>query len=51
MVDRETLIAAKDSSADCPNVMVRVAGYSARFIDLGSEEQEKLINRTTQWVG
>jgi len=30
--------------------MVRVAGYSARFIDLPPQEQDEIIGRTTQRI-
>ena len=50
MVDRETLIAARNNPSEHPNVMVRVAGYSARFVDLTPIEQEEIINRTSQLI-
>jgi pyruvate-formate lyase len=31
--------------------MVKVAGYSARFVDLTPQEQEEIINRTAQRLG
>ena len=48
MVDRETLVEAQRDPERFPHVMVRVAGYSARFVDLSVEEQEEIMNRTTQ---
>ena len=48
MVDEETLREAQEQPANYPHLMVKVAGYSARFIDLSSEEQEEIIQRTTQ---
>jgi len=48
MVDEETLRNAQQCPENYPHLMVKVAGYSARFIDLGPEEQEEIIRRTTQ---
>ena len=48
MVDRETLLEAQQAPERFPNLMVKVAGYSARFVDLSPQEQEEIINRTTQ---
>jgi formate C-acetyltransferase len=31
-----------------PNLMVKVAGYSARFVDLTDEEKDEIIARTSQ---
>jgi len=51
MVDRETLLDARENPGRYPHLMVKVAGYSARFVDLPPEEQEELIGRTTQRLG
>jgi formate C-acetyltransferase len=51
MADGETLRDAQQHPEGYPHLMVKVAGYSARFVDLGPEEQEELIGRTTQKVG
>jgi formate C-acetyltransferase len=48
MVDEETLRKAQQHPENYPHLMVKVAGYSARFIDLAAEEQEEIIRRTTQ---
>jgi len=48
MVDEETLRSAQQHPENYPHLMVKVAGYSARFIDLASTEQEEIIRRTTQ---
>ncbi|PIY36952.1 MAG: hypothetical protein COZ06_33825 [Armatimonadetes bacterium CG_4_10_14_3_um_filter_66_18] len=48
MVDTETLLDARERPEKYPNLMVKVAGYSARFVDLSPQEQEELINRGTQ---
>ncbi|MBT4498302.1 MAG: formate C-acetyltransferase, partial [Gemmatimonadetes bacterium] len=48
MVDTETLIDAREHPEKWPNLMVKVAGYSARFVDLSEAEKEEIINRTAQ---
>jgi len=48
MVDEETLRDAKEHPENYPNLMVKVAGYSARFVELSAQEQEEVIRRTTQ---
>lgn len=47
VMDTETLMAAKASPKDYQNIMVRVAGYSARFVDLDPEVQDNIITRTS----
>jgi pyruvate-formate lyase len=49
--DADTLRAAREHPEQHQHVMVRVAGYSARFIDLEAREQEEVINRTEQGWG
>jgi len=46
VIDKETLVAAQNNPKEYENLMVRVAGYSARFIDLHKEVQNSIINRT-----
>ncbi len=48
MVSTEDLIEARREPSRFPNLMVKVAGYSARFVDIGAIEQEELIRRTSQ---
>ena len=50
MADRETLLDAREHPERHPHLMVRVAGYSARFIDLPPQEQDDIIWRTTQRI-
>lgn len=50
MVDTETLLEAKKSPERFPHLMVKVAGYSARFIDLPAHEQGEIIRRSTSVV-
>jgi formate C-acetyltransferase len=51
MVDTETLLDAREHPERHPNLMVKVAGYSARFVDLSPDEQEEIIGRTAQKLG
>lgn len=48
VVDTETLRAAQKNPKDYQNLMVRVAGYSAYFVELDREVHESLIHRTVQ---
>ena len=50
MVDAETLLDARAHPERYPHLMVKVAGYSARFVDLPEVEKDELIGRTTQKV-
>lgn len=46
VINRETLIAAKKDPAKYRNLIVRIAGYSAYFVDLSPDLQDDLIART-----
>ena len=46
IVNRETLIAAQKNPEKYRNLLVRVAGYSAYFVDLTPQLQEEIIHRT-----
>jgi len=46
VVDNETLLAAQKYPEKYQNLMVRVAGYSARFVDLHKDVQDSIIRRT-----
>ena len=48
VVDRETLIEAQNRPAEHTNLLVRVAGYSAYFVDLSKGLQDSIISRTEQ---
>ena len=48
VVDAETLRAAQERPEEHQDLLVRVAGYSARFVDLSSAMQEEFIARTEQ---
>jgi len=46
IVERETLLDAKENPQNHPNLMVRVAGYCALFTSLMPEVQDDIIKRT-----
>ena len=48
IVDGDTLREAKDSPEKHPDLMVRVAGYSALYTSLDPKLQDDIINRTEQ---
>lgn len=48
VVDNETLLAAQKDPQSYRNILVRVAGYSAFFVDLEKNIQDNLIARTMQ---
>ncbi|MDM7999213.1 MAG: formate C-acetyltransferase/glycerol dehydratase family glycyl radical enzyme [Dehalococcoidia bacterium] len=46
LVSRETLLDAQRNPEKYPDLMVRVSGYSAYFVDLTREVQDEIIART-----
>ena len=48
VVDRETLVDAQEHPEDYTSLLVRVAGYSAYFVDLSRGLQDSIIARTDQ---
>jgi formate C-acetyltransferase len=48
VVDADTLRAAQERPEEYQDLLVRVAGYSARFVDLSAAMQEEFIARTEQ---
>ena len=46
-VDRETLLQAQKEPQKHRDLIVRVAGYSAFFVELCSEVQDEIISRST----
>ncbi|GBF33938.1 pyruvate formate-lyase [Desulfocucumis palustris] len=46
VINRETLLAAQEDPEKYRNLLVRVAGYSAYFVDLSTELQNEIIART-----
>ena len=51
MVDDSTLKAAQRDPEKYPEVIVRVAGYSAHFVDVSRKTQDNIIQRTIQGLG
>jgi len=51
VVDRKALLAAQENPEDCKDLIVRVAGYSAYFVDLSKGLQDSIIKRTEQSFG
>lgn len=50
VIDAKTLRQAQENPEENRNLIVRVAGYSDCFIDLGKDLQDEIINRTEQKV-
>ena len=48
VVDTETMLDAQDHPENYSNLIVRVAGYSDYFVDIGKELQDEIISRTLQ---
>jgi len=48
VVDNDTLRAAQKNPKEYRHILVRVAGYSAFFVDLGKDIQDNIIARTMQ---
>jgi formate C-acetyltransferase len=48
VVSRETLLAAQENPEEYRDLIVRVAGYSANFVELDRKMQDDIINRTQQ---
>ena len=46
MVDQQTLIDAKNHPENYGNLIVRMSGFSARFVALPEAEKDEVINRT-----
>jgi formate C-acetyltransferase/benzylsuccinate synthase len=51
MVDDATLRAAQKDPEKYQEVIVRVAGYSAHFVDISRKTQDNIIQRTVQGIG
>jgi formate C-acetyltransferase len=48
VVDRDTLLEARKNPEKYRNLVVRVAGYSALWVELNSQVQQEIIDRTEQ---
>lgn len=51
VVDKKTLVDAQENPEDYKDLIVRVAGYSAYFVDLSRGLQDTIIARTEQSLG
>lgn len=51
VINRETLLAAQKEPDKYRNLIVRIAGYSAYFVDLSPVQQAEIIARTEERVG
>ncbi len=48
VIDQETLIKAQENPEQYKGLLVRVAGYTAYFSELGKDVQDEIIGRTVQ---
>ncbi|MCC3866688.1 glycyl radical protein [Terrisporobacter mayombei] len=48
VIDRETLIKAQENPEEYRGLLIRVAGYTAYFTELGKDVQDEIIGRTEQ---
>jgi pyruvate-formate lyase len=46
IINKDTLVAAKQKPEKYRDLLVRVAGYSAYFVDLTPKLQDEIIHRT-----
>ncbi len=51
VVDNEVLKAAQQEPEKYPELIVRIAGYSAHFVDLNKKTQDTIIARNVQQIG
>jgi formate C-acetyltransferase len=51
ILNRETLLAAQKQPEKYRNLIVRIAGYSAYFVDLSPTQQAEIIARTEEQMG
>lgn len=47
VIDKETLLKAQENPEDYKGLLIRVAGYTAYFTELGKEVQDDIISRTS----
>ena len=50
VVSRETLLRSQKDPAKYQNLIVRVAGYSAYFVNLEKQVQQDIIDRTEERI-
>lgn len=51
ILNRDTLLAAQRDPEKYRNLIVRIAGYSAYFVDLSQAQQAEIIARTEEQIG
>ncbi|HOW71106.1 MAG TPA: pyruvate formate lyase family protein [Phycisphaerae bacterium] len=51
IINKETLLAAQKDPEKYRNLIVRIAGYSAYFVDLSPMQQAEIIARTEERIG
>lgn len=51
IIDTETLLKAQEHPEDYKDLVVRIAGYSAYFVDMGKDLQDDIIVRTENQLG
>ena len=51
VIDDTTLRSAQREPEKYQEVIVRVAGYSAHFVDISRKTQDNIIQRTVQGIG
>jgi formate C-acetyltransferase len=50
VLDRETLIRAREKPENYPNLVVRICGYSQTFNSLSDGQKDEVISRTPRAV-
>jgi formate C-acetyltransferase len=50
IINKETLLAAREHPEKYRNLLVRVAGYSAYFVELSPELQDDILERTAHEI-
>jgi formate C-acetyltransferase len=48
VIDQKELIKAQKNPENYKSLLVRVAGYTAYFVELGKDVQDEIIGRTVQ---
>ena len=51
VIDRETLLKAQENPEQYKGLLIRVAGYTAYFVELGKDVQDEIIGRTVLQLG
>jgi formate C-acetyltransferase len=49
VISRETLLAAQEDPESYRHLLVRVAGYTAYFVELGRDVQNEILGRSVQF--